>query len=133
MFRPLAVVCRRPAHRALHLGHLPNSHSPIVSTLSFFNSVTPPGEKIPTFRVLDGVGKLVDGAQLPEVSPLHTPLFSDPFPSIQIDEAFARRLYENMQLLPTLDTVLYNVQRQGKISFHVGFPFVAKYALISVK
>ncbi len=24
-----------------------------------------------------------------------------------------------MQLLPTLDTVLYNVQRQGKISFYV--------------
>lgn len=34
-----------------------------------------------------------------------------------------------MQLLPTLDTVLYNVQRQGKISFYVcyisvySFPF----------
>ena len=37
----------------------------------------------------------------------------------QIDKAFAHRLYENMQLLPTLDTVLYNVQRQGKISFYV--------------
>ncbi|KAJ7069567.1 branched-chain alpha-keto acid dehydrogenase E1-alpha subunit, partial [Mycena amicta] len=83
-------------------GHLPNSASPIVSTLSFFNSVTGSNDKIPTFRVLDGLGKLVEGAQMPE-----------------IDEALARRLYENMQLLPTLDTVLYNVQRQGKISFHV--------------
>ena len=26
-----------------------------------------------------------------------------------------------MQLLPTLDNVLYNVQRQGKISFYVSF------------
>ncbi|KAJ6525236.1 branched-chain alpha-keto acid dehydrogenase E1-alpha subunit [Mycena vulgaris] len=88
--------------RGIHLGQLPNSGSPIVSTLSFFNSVTPPGEKIPTFRVLDGLGKPVDGAELPD-----------------IDEPFARKLYENMQLLPTLDTVLYNVQRQGKISFHM--------------
>ncbi|KAJ7432769.1 thiamine diphosphate-binding protein [Mycena galericulata] len=103
MFRSLPSS-RLPAlhHRRIHLGHLPNSQSPIVSTLSFFNSVTPQDEKIPTFRVLDGVGKPVDGAQLPE-----------------IDEPFARRLYENMQLLPTLDTVLYNIQRQGKISFHM--------------
>lgn len=27
--------------------------------------------------------------------------------------------YEYMQLLPTLDNLLYNVQRQGKISFYV--------------
>ncbi|KAK7048553.1 2-oxoisovalerate dehydrogenase subunit alpha [Favolaschia claudopus] len=89
--------------RSVHLGYLPNSRSPIVPTLSFFNSVTGSDEKIPTFRVLDGVGKPVDGAEVPE-----------------LDEAFARKLYENMQLLPTLDTVLYNVQRQGKTSFHYG-------------
>jgi len=29
------------------------------------------------------------------------------------------KLYEHMQMLPTLDNVLYNVQRQGKISFYV--------------
>jgi hypothetical protein len=27
--------------------------------------------------------------------------------------------YEHMQLLPVLDNLLYNVQRQGKISFYV--------------
>ncbi|KAJ7677436.1 thiamine diphosphate-binding protein [Mycena rosella] len=96
----LTAIPRRA--RAIHLGHLPNSHSPIVPTLSFFNSVTPPGQKIPTFRVLDGVGKPVDGAKLPD-----------------IDEPYARKLYEHMQLLPTLDNVLYNIQRQGKISFHM--------------
>lgn len=36
-----------------------------------------------------------------------------------MDEAYARRLYEHMQLLPTLDNILYNIQRQGKISFYV--------------
>ncbi|KAJ7784355.1 branched-chain alpha-keto acid dehydrogenase E1-alpha subunit [Mycena metata] len=102
MFRPLASTHRLPLARQVHLGHLPHTRSPLVPTLSFFNSVTGSDEKIPTFRVLDGVGKPVDGAQLPE-----------------IDEAFARKLYENMQLLPTLDTVLYNVQRQGKTSFHM--------------
>ncbi|KIK01876.1 hypothetical protein K443DRAFT_678021 [Laccaria amethystina LaAM-08-1] len=81
---------------------LPKSNSPIVSKLEFFNSVTGSSSLIPTYRVLDGVGNLIHGAELP-----------------QIDKAFAHRLYENMQLLPTLDTVLYNVQRQGKISFYM--------------
>ncbi|KAF8158173.1 branched-chain alpha-keto acid dehydrogenase E1-alpha subunit [Crassisporium funariophilum] len=82
--------------------HLPTTQSPIVSKLHFFNSVTGNDTQIPTFRVLDGVGKPLEGAKIPE-----------------IDEALARRLYENMMLLPTLDNVLYNVQRQGKISFYM--------------
>ncbi|PPR02841.1 hypothetical protein CVT24_002319 [Panaeolus cyanescens] len=82
--------------------HLPTTNSPIITKLDFFNSVTGNDTQIPTYRLLDGVGKPLDGAQLPE-----------------IDEAFAHRLYSNMQLLPTLDNVLYNVQRQGKISFYM--------------
>ncbi|KAF4590032.1 hypothetical protein EYR40_009573 [Pleurotus pulmonarius] len=83
-------------------GRLPHSNSPIVSKLHFFNAVSGDGNAIPTYRVLDGVGKPLEGAELPE-----------------IDRVFARKIYEHMQLLPTLDTVLYNVQRQGKISFYV--------------
>ena len=49
-------------------GHLPTSQSPITSTLHFFNSVMEEGKQIPTYRVLDGTGNLIDGAQLPEVS-----------------------------------------------------------------
>ncbi|KAJ2922242.1 hypothetical protein H1R20_g14854, partial [Candolleomyces eurysporus] len=82
--------------------NLPKSNSPIVSKLDFFNSVTGNGSQIPTYRVIDGSGKLLESAELPEM-----------------DEAFAKRLYENMMLLPTLDNVLYNVQRQGKISFYM--------------
>ncbi|TFK40771.1 branched-chain alpha-keto acid dehydrogenase E1-alpha subunit [Crucibulum laeve] len=93
-------ICYTAARRQ---EHLPNSSSPITPKLEFFNSVTGSSEKqIPTYRVLDGVGKPIDGAELPE-----------------IDEALARKLYETMQLLPTLDNVLYNVQRQGKISFYM--------------
>ncbi|GLB38238.1 putative branched-chain alpha-keto acid dehydrogenase E1-alpha subunit [Lyophyllum shimeji] len=97
-------IVRRWATRGLTTaaGNLPNSKSPIVSKPKFINSVTGSDELIPTFRVLDGVGKPIEGAEVPE-----------------IDEKLAHKLYENMQLLPTLDNVLYNVQRQGKISFYM--------------
>lgn len=87
--------------------HLPKSTSPIVSNPHFFNSVTPDGSGIPTYRVLDGSGKVLEGAEVPEVS-----------------EEMAAKMYENMLLLPTLDNVLYNVQRQGKISFYVSMSLV---------
>lgn len=46
---------------------LPTSKSPIVSKLDFFNSVTGSDQQIPTYRVLDGAGKPIEGAVLPEV------------------------------------------------------------------
>lgn len=48
-------------------GHLPHSQSPITSKLHFFNSVTEEGKQIPTYRVLDGVGQVLEGAEVPEV------------------------------------------------------------------
>ncbi|KAK1236229.1 hypothetical protein PQX77_000517 [Marasmius sp. AFHP31] len=118
MFRRLASSCSKtsvalscsrglataqtPQLSGLSGARLPNSQSYITPKLHFFNSVTPDGQQIPTYRVLDGVGKPLEDAIMPE-----------------IDEAYARKLYENMQLLPALDTVLYNVQRQGKISFYM--------------
>lgn len=42
---------------------LPHTQSPITPELKFFNSVTPEGQQIPTYRVLDGTGKIVDGAE----------------------------------------------------------------------
>ena len=48
-------------------GHLPTSQSPITPKLQFFNSVMEDGKQIPTYRVLDGAGKVIEGAQLPEV------------------------------------------------------------------
>ncbi|KAJ3885010.1 hypothetical protein GG344DRAFT_83224 [Lentinula edodes] len=71
------------------LGRLPNTQSPIVSKPHFFNSVKgDSNELIPAFRLIDGTGVPLDGAELPE-----------------LDEA--------------LDNILYNVQRQGKISFYM--------------
>ncbi|KAG8704245.1 hypothetical protein FRC09_003667 [Ceratobasidium sp. 395] len=83
-------------------GHLPGDPSSAITTqMHFFNSVLE-SNSIPTYRVLDGNGEVIDGADVPE-----------------IDRDIARRIYENMMLLPALDTVLYNVQRQGKISFYM--------------
>ena len=120
-----AIVFNKSFSRSAirRLENLPTTNSQIVSELNFFNSVTGYDTQIPTFRVLDGVGKPLEGAILPDVSVVLFIQFFFFFISTykiqQIDEPFARRLYENMMLLPTLDNVLYNAQRQGKISFYV--------------
>ena len=51
-------------------GHLSSSRSPITTELRFLNSVTEDRAQIPTFRVLDGTGKLMEGVQEPDVSTL---------------------------------------------------------------
>ncbi|KAJ3794515.1 branched-chain alpha-keto acid dehydrogenase E1-alpha subunit [Lentinula aff. detonsa] len=103
-FRP-RLLHRVASLSTRSLGRLPNTQSPIVSKPHFFNSVTgDSNEQIPAFRLLDGTGVPIDGAELPE-----------------LDEAFARRLLspDLNFLLPNLDNILYNVQRQGKISFYM--------------
>lgn len=65
-------------------GHLPNSKSPIVAKLKFFNSVTGSDELIPTYRVLDGVGKPIEGAEIPEVTCFHATGWCSP-DSVDID------------------------------------------------
>lgn len=64
-----ARVFYRPFSRSAirRLDNLPTTNSRIVSELSFFNSVTGNDTLIPTFRVLDGVGKPLEGAVLPDV------------------------------------------------------------------
>ncbi|KAG8879602.1 hypothetical protein FRB98_005600 [Tulasnella sp. 332] len=83
-------------------GNLPGSPaSPLTTRLHFFNSVLD-NQQIPTFRILDGAGQVIEGAEVPE-----------------LDRDSARKLYEVMMMLPALDNVLYNSQRQGKISFYM--------------
>jgi len=67
-FKPGRLIANTPPQvpPKLH-GHLPTSQSPIVSKLHFFNSVTGNGAQIPTYRVIDGEGKPIDGAEIPEV------------------------------------------------------------------
>ena len=48
-------------------GNLPSSQSPITPKMHFFNSVMEAGKQIPTYRVINGTGQPVEGAQIPEV------------------------------------------------------------------
>lgn len=63
-----ATVFNRSFSRSAfnRLERLPTTSSPIVSELNFFNSVTGNDTQIPTFRILDGVGRPLEGAVLPE-------------------------------------------------------------------
>lgn len=47
---------------------LQTTNLPIVNKLQFINSVTGSSTRIPIYRVLDGIGKPIEGAELPEVS-----------------------------------------------------------------
>ncbi|GBE86798.1 hypothetical protein SCP_1000400 [Sparassis crispa] len=105
------VLTRRHARRFVssllaeaHANHTGDRRPPpqnaITSKLHFINSVNEDGSQIPMYRVLDGAGKVIEGAEVPE-----------------IDEALARRIYASMVHLPIIDDVLCNLQRQGKIAF----------------
>lgn len=51
-----------------HHGLLPGtSHSAITPKLHFFDSVMGEDRQIPTYRVIDNRGELVDGGNIPEV------------------------------------------------------------------
>ena len=65
IYRGVASVT--PKHPEHSHGNLPSSQSPITSTMHFFNSVMEAGKQIPTYRVIDGTGQPVEGAQIPEV------------------------------------------------------------------
>ncbi|KDN53129.1 putative 2-oxoisovalerate dehydrogenase alpha subunit mitochondrial precursor [Tilletiaria anomala UBC 951] len=97
-------------------GHLPGyPTSPYLTSLdsSFFDSVRAnesqvhgpdgrPGTGIPTFRLMDGTGSLLEGV-------------TDE--ALEITQEEAVKMYEKMLLLPAIDVILYNAQRQGRISF----------------
>jgi 2-oxoisovalerate dehydrogenase E1 component alpha subunit len=57
---------------------------------------------IPTYRVLDENGKVIDATQDPKL-PSSTLL----------------KMYENMVRLSLMDQILYDAQRQGRISFYM--------------
>jgi 2-oxoisovalerate dehydrogenase E1 component alpha subunit len=50
-------------------GLLPTSQSPITPKPYFFNAVTADGKQLPTYRIIDGIGNVIEGAELPEVCP----------------------------------------------------------------
>ncbi|WWC73793.1 uncharacterized protein I206_107765 [Kwoniella pini CBS 10737] len=67
--------------------------------MGWFNAVA---KTIPTYRVLDEEGHLVKGTAIPEITK---------------EEALA--MYRTMTLIPIVDNILYQSQRQGRISFYM--------------
>ena len=57
-------------------GLLPTSQSPITPKPHFFNSVSTDGKQLPTYRIIDGVGNVIEGAELPEARQNHCALLS---------------------------------------------------------
>ncbi|UZJ54335.1 hypothetical protein CBS101457_003655 [Exobasidium rhododendri] len=95
------------------MGHLPGyPSSPFLSsfqeaTFDSVNANTSPSSStrakgIPTYRLMDGVGNL-----LPKVEEA----------GLQLQKEEAVKIMQHVLLLPALDVILYNAQRQGRISF----------------
>ncbi|KAJ2628463.1 hypothetical protein H4R22_003872 [Coemansia sp. RSA 1290] len=73
-------------------------NSEYTHNLQFVSNV----QSIPTYQVMDTDGKVLDTAHEPQVS-----------------KEDARKLYKNMLTLNAMDQVLYEAQRQGRISFYM--------------
>ncbi|CAO1620114.1 unnamed protein product [Sympodiomycopsis kandeliae] len=106
---------RQPTPRSKPLaGHLPNKpNSGFLSDVDdcFFDGMKVWKDQsgnelkgIPTFRLMDGTGKLVNKE-------------SEQLIQDSLSDAEAVKIYTYMSLLPQLDQVLYSAQRQGRISF----------------
>ncbi|KAI9633062.1 putative branched-chain alpha-keto acid dehydrogenase E1-alpha subunit [Dioszegia hungarica] len=67
--------------------------------MGWFNAVS---KTIPTYRVLDEEGIPVKNAKVPD-----------------LDKAEALKMYHTMALMPIVDNILYQSQRQGRISFYM--------------
>jgi len=59
-------------------------------------------ETFPVYRIMDDEGEVLDAAQLPEVG-----------------QELTQKMYKNMVTLNVMDGVLYDAQRQGRISFYM--------------
>ncbi|KAJ9177822.1 hypothetical protein P3X46_012994 [Hevea brasiliensis] len=59
-------------------------------------------ERIPCYRVLDDNGQLIEDSNF-----------------VGVSSEIARKIYSDMVTLQTMDTIFYEAQRQGRISFYV--------------
>lgn len=57
---------------------------------------------VPTYRVMDNEGKVLDGREEPKLGP-----------------DTLRKMYKDMVTLATMDGIMYDAQRQGRISFYM--------------
>lgn len=72
---------------------------PVTTTLHIHD--TTEDAKIPVFRMLDPSGRMLVDQE------------------VDVDEALATKMYQHMVRIHYLDDILYNAQRQGRISFYM--------------
>ncbi|XP_013067101.2 2-oxoisovalerate dehydrogenase subunit alpha, mitochondrial [Biomphalaria glabrata] len=80
--------------------NFPGSRSEFISKLEFIDPDN--AEGIPVYRALNADGNFIDASQDPK-----------------LDESTVLKMYKDMTLLNTMDRVLYDSQRQGRISFYM--------------
>lgn len=90
-----ALPRTRHIHGHPDYGTLPHTGLPLTPKLEFFNSLS--SGPIPTFRVLDGEGRVLDGAEEPEVRWMRLRFSADETLALitlitQIDRDLARKL-----------------------------------------
>ncbi|KAL4709752.1 hypothetical protein ACJJTC_005555 [Scirpophaga incertulas] len=98
--RLLSAHYNANATQASKAAEFPGARAPFVSDIKFIdeNSYDP----IPIYRVLDNNGELVDSQQEP-----------------RLDKDVLLHMYKTMVQLTHLDKILYESQRQGRISFYM--------------
>ncbi|CAM6042289.1 unnamed protein product [Sphagnum compactum] len=80
--------------------NFPGGNVPYINEVQFVSESS--AVQVPCFRLLDEYGQVVEHACLPEV-----------------DKLLALKMYHNMVLLQTMDTLFYEAQRQGQFTFYV--------------
>lgn len=106
MHRALVRVCRsvNPARfsTAISENVVATACGPLPLTTKLVINNTAENEKIPVYRVMGPNGKILEGVDEPNVS-----------------EESATKMYQMMVRIQYLDDIMYNAQRQGRISFYM--------------
>lgn len=78
------------------------------------------------YRVLDNDGKVIDGAHDPEVCvqiPYHTQIDQKLFLTVMVPSQLPKEemlyMYNSMLRVKAMDKIMYDAQRQGRISFYM--------------
>jgi 2-oxoisovalerate dehydrogenase E1 component alpha subunit len=96
------------------LSNFLGARSPLVSELKIHNHHFAPEEAIPCFRLVNETGEWTN-PHYPLAQSLKASVTNHP----TLNEETLVRMYECMLTLHELDTVFYNAQRQGRISFYM--------------
>jgi len=86
------------AKKSFSIASYPGEKSQFTLDMKFVNG----DSSIPTYRIMDENGVILDKKQDPQLS-----------------KDTVRRMYECMIILNSMDNVLYDVQRQGRVSFYM--------------